>query len=307
MISEKPKYTVIPGADLNKTFIGNFGWVADGIYEDPGEWTQQEKQALLKHDMRTLSLIFRENNIPFLRNPYDRVRFLEPYPYELALKTFNGPEDRLGFSVPAIRFGFVDIAKAESEDRNNRIPSGTGLRFGFTHELSHCLEFQEQWKEERSKKIKLERRGFMIQTFRDKNTHLAEGGLRLNEGLAEYLGLEVLNSELINIGLPLISLSYPGEVDVIKFLIDKIGLGPVLRACYTRDGLEELSQEMDRVFGEDALKDTLEWMGFEYREVEESNETKNTEEQKMPKYRTTLGRLSEKERETTKPLAECLV
>jgi hypothetical protein len=306
MISEKPKYTVVPGADLNKSFRESAAWITHSFYSDQVEEAHEEKIWLLRKDFKNFSNLLAAHRIPFPKNPCDRIRFLEPYPYEILAEEYDVNRKFLGFTSPLLRFGFLDIVSIERDEEKDGAPKGALIRGLSIHELSHCLETTEWWKELGSEdSLKIKRSGFAVGAQRKVDHCIYSGGIRINEGLADYLMINILSLDpkFANLQIPY----YYTELEIINFLAASIGLGPLFRAAFTKNGYIELNREMTRVFDKGSLRWMLKWVGDTYLHNEEQNSEKTDEQKTKPNYEMVIKELSFRQLDMAEAREECLV
>jgi len=283
MSHEKPQYVSAPGPDLAKPFWLNHGLRNTFLFKDA--LSRREKRDLLAESVEKLSLLFSENGVPFPKNPYARIRFLKLLPFSLAAKHFGYEIYESGFALAETGFGFVDIWSAEYNEKKSNIPKENSLKRIGIHELLHCLEITKWWKEKDKKTTEyshLNRMGFATRKPQKEsfgpNASRSIGGRELNEGLAQYLSSWAIGDEIKN---------KTAEVRVIEYLVDKIGIGPLVKGAYLENGLRALNEKMAEVFGKGSLGEMLCWMGLEYVNSERKM-AKSKEKKPLEKYTKTL-------------------
>jgi hypothetical protein len=289
MNKEGSRYIAVPGPDLSVPF-----WKSQGIKNNillRDVFVKEEKRQLVAEDVQKLSSLFAQHELPFPNNPYSRVRFLKASSYNLAIKRFGRSDEligSMGFEAGEAGFGFVDVWSVDDEHEENGWSREILLRKIFVHEFSHCLEYTEYWAQTNGKNkntyAHFKQKGLATQPeaiFGDVSRNITEGGMRLNEGLARYL-----EHKIVNFDLDPEDTSYAAEKEVMEYLVEKIGLEPLLKAAYLENGLEALDEKMRKAFGKNSLNEMLELMGSEFNENNYRNRVNETEKDLKSYWKT---------------------
>jgi hypothetical protein len=72
----------------------------------------------------------------------------------------------------------------------------------------------------------------------------------INEGFTEYLAQESVKKAGENVGYS----PYAQQLEIVKTMIDRIGIDPFMQAAFTENGIRGLSDALDQAYGEDALR-----------------------------------------------------
>lgn len=110
------------------------------------------------------------------------------------------------------------------------------------------------------------------------------GGWRLNEGIATYLTQQITNIDTPE-GLKRF---YPGETEIVQYLIGHIGLEPLLKTMFAKRGLRGLNTKMKNTFGNKSLREMLEYMGVEHTDNDLKNKVRKDGEKRELYYPRTL-------------------
>jgi len=264
-----PKYKAVPGPDLSKPWQESF----PDLPKD--EMDPLEKQRIFGGDIARIGELFSEKGLSIPPNLLDRLLVLGEESYAIVFQEFHEGQPLVpGFSITELGMGFVSKKVIEEEAKDDNLEFADILRAYGIHELLHCLEFSEMWEStdtDDDDYINVRRRGWLTARPTDNNDEAEDRLLRTNglamleEGFIDYLTMKITNLD------DKIYVSYPGEIKVIKYLVDQFGSDELFfQAEFTRHGLRELKNKMDELFGEQGLS----VFGLMYKKYEDKAQEK---------------------------------
>lgn len=258
MISYKelPRYLPVPGPDINsqQSYIENVFMKED--------MSKASKRKLVGDDIERLVTLFTANSIPLPNNLLDRVKLLGLLDYMWISKKRGSKTS--AFAPTDTTTGYVSTWDAQYFTQKYPISKKDWLRTTYIHELLHTLEVKEWWMSTHpDDKDYMGNRRIGLSASRpqedDKRITTTIGGRKLGEGITEYLAREITGVEEPE-GIK----TYQAEVEVVNYLIEEIGIEPLIAAEFTKRGLRALNGKMVEVFGPGSLRMMSWYMGAEY-------------------------------------------
>lgn len=214
--------------------------------------SQEEKERIFNPAIEAMKSFATQHSITLPDSLIQRIKILDGNTTSLICDVFGPFRDRninINFTIPSNRLSFIN------NDLATQISAGTGMRkedlireFGI-HELWHSAAYTEIWlvnNDPLSEFNLLRRCGIFTSSLRKPRY----GFSPLLEGFTQYLTRETLR--LLN--KPLTSaLDYKEELEIIDILIEQIGLGPFIRAAFSKRGFRILFNALEQRFGKSAF------------------------------------------------------
>lgn len=154
------------------------------------------------------------------------------------------------------RYVLIDHQALKRTAERSRDDFNTLLRMSIIHELWHSVDYMANWA--KGEKILIDsapqKGGLWVgvpETF--KQTDASVGMYRLNEGFTQFRTEETQKK----IGEKTKYEPYPADVEIIRILINNIGIEPFVRAVSTKDGLKDLNTAIIKRYGTGAFKTIL--------------------------------------------------
>jgi hypothetical protein len=165
-------------------------------------------------------------------------------------------EDEDGFTDPFNKISFIRSNLTDAYTQQVAV-----------HEASHLMEHTEFWYKKGDFFTRRNGAGTARpETDGTTREYRIPGAYAFQEGVADYVADQITATEF----------SY--EAEVIGYLAGIMGIGPILKASYTKEGFRELHKKMEEMFGGKTLEGVLKQMGRELKlegEIEEARKQKD--------------------------------
>jgi len=279
-LAELSKRTARRDQLLNKRFGFSFD------LDNPGEFPIQEvinpelKQELFTRLVSAMYQLTETQGISLSANLLDRLLIVNYSTFE---RIYQGETNQtLKDNLLGITFGgrlcFINMIELQRRCQRKGIDPNVQLQETGIHELWHSVDFMQILTPSDPKYREWEivfplRAGLQIEhPEEDKNSDVNIGLHCLNEGLKTYLTRETF--KLAGVDIP--PFVYNGQLKIIDLLISEIGPSPFFQASFQRHGMRILSDELNKKFGPNMLKNLSLALYKDWAEFDENFYTART-------------------------------
>ncbi len=232
--------------------------------------SEDEKATIFTPVIERMSEFFEENGRSLPNNMLSRLHLLNGDDFldvcERESMTIYGVPLGDAFCIGETKTCFVDMSAISDAAQRLDCPRNDLVRSVGAHELAHSPTYTEVWivPDLSSKDRYYKRHGLTtgdpLELYGPPISK--QGTSVLDEGIAETFKREVLRRA----GFPDPNPIYHDNVFHVSKLTEKVGIGPLFRATYTEEGLEELKSILDLAFFENFFTKITEFIGSEHAE-----------------------------------------
>lgn len=241
---------------------------------------KEEKERIFGKSANAVNEILKGNGVDPVPDILSRLNILGDRDYIAVEERTSGFDFIISFGVTT-RTGLAFVCMSEIQDsaKKKNVDFIDQLRTVGVHELAHVPEYTEEWINNAPfarYDPYLPRRRSGIRASRPKKQDNLDSGLRaLNESAVEIIARKALERAGEPHVPPRPFTGYGEEVKITEMLMERVGIGPFVRALYTKRGLRELVVELEKVYGKGSFRKIVSQLGEESNVREEDRDPQN--------------------------------